>query len=136
VSPGETFVSILTDMFFRVPTLRLAEGHARGDGATFMYEFAWRTPVAELACACHALELPFVFDNLAQRGALELTGPNPPQALADEMHAAWIAFATHGDPGWQPFDLISRAVMSFNQPVSALLTDPRGDERALWDHTI
>lgn len=133
---GETLVSILTDMFFSVPTLRLAEGHARGGGATFMYEFAWRTPVAELGCACHALELPFVFDTLAKRGAHELTGPNSPQTLADGMHGAWVAFATHGDPGWRAFDSASRAVMSFNQPTSALLEDPRADERALWDRTI
>jgi carboxylesterase type B len=52
------------------------------------------------------------------------------------MHAAWVAFATHGDPGWRAFDSASRAVMSFDQPTSALLEDPRADERALWDRTI
>jgi para-nitrobenzyl esterase len=135
-SPGETLVAILTDMFFRVPTLRIAEGHARVGGATFTYEFAWRTPVQELGGACHALELPFVFDTLAERGAEELAGPNPPQALADGMHAAWVAFATRGDPGWRAFDPASRAVMSFNQPSSALLDDPRAAERALWEHAI
>jgi para-nitrobenzyl esterase len=135
-SPGETLVAILTDMFFRVPTLRIAEGHARVGGATFMYEFAWRTPVPELGGACHALELPFVFDTLAERGAQELAGPNPPQALADGMHAAWVAFATRSDPGWRAFDPATRALMSFNQPSSALLEDPRAAERALWEHAI
>jgi para-nitrobenzyl esterase len=101
-----------------------------------MYEVAWRTPLAELGGACHALELPFVFDTLAERGAQELTGPNPPRALADGMHAAWVAFATHGDPGWRAYDTASRAVMSLNQPTSALLEDPRADERALWEHAI
>jgi carboxylesterase type B len=52
------------------------------------------------------------------------------------MHAAWVAFATRGDPGWQAYDTASRAVMNFDQPTSELLKDPRAAERALWEHAI
>ena len=49
-----------------------------------------------------------------------------------EMHAAWIRFATTGDPGWQPFDA-RYPVMTFGgagpRPV---VLDPRGDERESW----
>ena len=50
--------------------------------------------------ACHSLEIPFVFDNLFAEGAEQALGPNPPAALADRMHAAWLAFARSGNPGW------------------------------------
>jgi para-nitrobenzyl esterase len=48
------------------------------------------------------------------------------------MHAAWIRFAATGDPGWQAFDA-SYPVMTFGRPEgSALVLDPRGDERTSW----
>ena len=43
-SAGELLTSILTDWFFRIPAIRLAEAHTKGSGATYMYEFAWRSP--------------------------------------------------------------------------------------------
>ena len=80
--------------------------------------------------ACHALELPFVFDTLGKDSS-PLQGDNPPQELADRMHAAWVAFATTGDPGWSQYDTTSRSVMTFDHPESRQLEDPHGDELAL-----
>jgi carboxylesterase type B len=48
------------------------------------------------------------------------------------MHAAWVAFATTGDPGWPQYDTASRAVMTFDQPASRVIENPRADEYALW----
>jgi carboxylesterase type B len=101
-----------------------------------MYEFAWRSPAfAGRLGACHALEIAFVFDTL-DKGADQivgpLLGPTPPQQLADTMHAAWIAFATNGDPGWAEYDLRRRATMRFDT-TSEVVDDPRSTERALWD---
>ncbi|MEV0688181.1 carboxylesterase family protein [Nocardia sp. NPDC050378] len=93
-TPGDIFCELLTDRIFTEPAVRLAE--VLGP-SSYLYEFAWATDVMNLG-ACHALELPFVFDTLA--GAHALTGENPPQRLADEMHRAWVGFATDGDPGW------------------------------------
>jgi para-nitrobenzyl esterase len=95
------------ELVFHGPARRLAEAHAgaAGRGRTYAYDFAWRSP----ACggrlgACHGLELPFVFDTLATAtGPDGLLGPradDPPQALADRMRDAWVAFARDGDPGW------------------------------------
>ncbi|WP_076480894.1 carboxylesterase/lipase family protein [Williamsia sterculiae] len=99
-TPGDVLCEILTEHAFGAPTTELVETvGGRGGDQAWQYEFAWPSPIADLR-ACHALELGFVFDTLGT--AAPLAGPNPPQTLADEMHAAWVRFATTGDPGWAP----------------------------------
>ena len=128
LSAGELLATLITDALFRVPANRLAEGHA---GRTWMYEFGWRSPIDGLG-ACHALELGFVFDNLGAPDTIELAGENPPQALADVMHKAWVDFATHGDPGWRPFDPDERPVKVFDGGRNPVVFDPRGEDRRRW----
>ena len=114
-SPGELLAAIQTDWWCRIPAIRLADAHAQPDGRgrrragrgrTFMYEFAWPSPVAGgMFGACHALEIPFVFDTLDEASGQmlgNLLGDAPPQALARAMHRAWVSFAATGDPGWPP----------------------------------
>jgi carboxylesterase type B len=132
-SAGELFVAIQNDWFYRIPAIRLAEAHAKSPSATYMYEFAWRSPqYSGRLGACHALEIAFVFDNLDDETFEPLLGTNPPQLVADAMHAAWVAFATHGDPGWPKYDLSRRATMRLDT-TSEVVDDPRSAERALWD---
>ncbi len=132
-SPGDLMEAIVTDWFFRIPAIRLAEARVTAPAPTYMYEFAWRSPQFEGRLgACHALEIGFVFDTLADPEGEPLVGPEPPQQLADTMHAAWVAFATRGDPGWPRYDLQRRATMRFDT-VSEILDDPRSAERALWE---
>src|SRR5690606_40255394 len=64
-------------------------------GRSWMYEFAWHSPHLGLGAA-HAMEIPFVFDTLNGPHAVDLTGTQPPQTLADTMHAAWVRFAQIG----------------------------------------
>lgn len=134
-SPGDLLAAVQTDWVCRIPGIRLAEAHAGGSGATYMYEFAWRSPLAGgIFGACHAAEIPFVFDTLdrgAEQVAGGLLGASPPQALADAMHRAWIAFATTGDPGWPRYDRDRRATMRFDV-TPTVVDDPRAAERALW----
>ena len=97
-----------------------------------MYEFAWRSPQFNGRLgACHALEIAFVFDTLGT-GTEPLLGTEPPQQLADTMHAAWVAFATNGDCGWPKYDLRRRATMRFDT-TSEVVDDPRPAERELWE---
>ena len=113
------------------PAISLAEAHAAGASTTYMYEFAWRSPQFDgLLGACHALEIPFVFDTLGL-GTDGLWGANPPQQLADAMHAAWVGFATDGRCHWPQYDLVRRATMRFDT-VSRVVDDPRAFERRLW----
>ncbi len=70
-SAGDLCGAIGTDWFYRIPAIRMAEGHVNNSGRTYMYEFAWRSPQfnGQLG-ACHGLELPFVFDTLDIGGTL------------------------------------------------------------------
>jgi para-nitrobenzyl esterase len=129
-TPGDLLAAVLTDEFFRLPGLAVAQARAAGPAATYVYEFAWPSPVSGLG-ACHSLEIPFVFDNLSAEDADLALGQAPPAELADRMHAAWIAFARDGDPGWRSFDG-TYPVMIFNSPGGGPATDPRGDERRIW----
>jgi carboxylesterase type B len=131
-SAGDLLAAIQTDWYWRIPAIRLADAHAKSTSATYMYEFAWRSPQFDgLLGACHALEIPFIFDVL-DNGTELLWGADPPQQLADAMHAAWVAFATNGDCGWPKYDLSRRATMRFDT-MSEVVDDPRSAERALWE---
>jgi para-nitrobenzyl esterase len=141
-SAGELIVDVVTDWFFRIPAIRVAEARAEAAAEaavvlevaaepSYLYEFHWRTPQWDGRLgASHGLEVPFVFDALADPTAAPLVGKEPPQSLADAMHGAWVAFVTTGDPGW-PAYADDRAVMIFGGPGQTVL-DPRGATREAW----
>jgi para-nitrobenzyl esterase len=132
-TPGDLLAAIATDWFYRIPAVRLAEAHAGRAGGTHLYEFAWQPATFEGRLgACHAAELPFVFDHLHDPAFVDLLGTGAPQQLADTMHAAWISFATSGDPGWPGYDTRQRTTMRFDT-VPEVLADPGARRRALWD---
>jgi para-nitrobenzyl esterase len=133
-TPGDLLGALITDWFFRIPALRLAEAREKNRGSTHMYEFAWRSPLFDGRFgAVHALEIGFVFDNLGREGAMGLAGNEPPQALADVIHRAWVAFATNGTPGWSPYDARERTVMRFDGAGGTVVADPAANERQLWE---
>ena len=129
--PGDLLAAVQTDWWVRIPAIRLADAHAAAAASTYMYEFAWSAPGLG---AVHALEIPFVFDSLGKDARLfgPLIGEDAPQQLADTMHAAWVSFATNGDPGWPKYELGRRATMRFDT-TSRVVDDPRSWERALWE---
>jgi len=126
-SPGDAMGQAVTDRTFRVPALRVAEARR---APTYHYEFAWRSPGLGGIGAVHCLDLPFVFDVLHDEHVAVVAGEDPPQGLADEMHAAWVAFVAEGSPGWEPFGE-GRETMVFDS-TSKLMTDRLGPVRSLW----
>jgi para-nitrobenzyl esterase len=66
---------------------------------TYSYLFDYQAPVS--GRAGHCLELPFSFDCLNDPHVALVFGPEPNQAVADDMHAAWVSFIKTGNPGWQ-----------------------------------
>ncbi|MEU4083068.1 carboxylesterase/lipase family protein [Streptomyces aureus] len=130
---------MITDHLLRVPLHRLAD--ARGGtpstasgtdvrAPAHVYEFAWPSNVPDLG-ACHALELGFVFDTAGVPDSAKLAGEGAPQELADAMHAAWVRFATHGDPGWAAWD-DTHPVRIFGDGDPHTAYGPRDPELALW----
>ena len=82
--------------------------------------------------------MPWAGDRLCLRQARRLglgtepiAGADPPQGVADAMHAAWTAFATCRDPGWDKYELGRRATMRVDA-TSHVVDDPQAWERLLW----
>jgi para-nitrobenzyl esterase len=135
-TPGELHARLVTDWFYRIPALRLAEAHDRHHpGSAYVYEFAWQPPTfGGLLGACHAAELPFVFGTLDTFTALlgeTLLGEGAPADLSAAMRAAWIAFAATGDPGWPAYEPGTRATMRYDTK-PGVVSDPLPAERELW----
>jgi len=61
-----------------------------------------------------------------------LLGSDPPQQLADTMHAARVAFATDGDSGRPAYDLSRRATIRVDT-TSQVVFEPRSAERTMWE---
>ncbi|MBI3786464.1 MAG: carboxylesterase/lipase family protein [Deltaproteobacteria bacterium] len=137
---SDLLLAIMTDRLFRIPAVRLAEAQAACGGTAYQYLFTWRSRAFEGRLgAAHALEIPFVFNNLHRAGAELFLGPGPsPQALADRMHEAWIAFIRNGDPScdaigdWPEYRPPQRSVMELGDQIGAAL-DPYGATRQLWE---
>jgi para-nitrobenzyl esterase len=107
--PGAVMTDAMTDLVFRWPARQYAAAHR---GRTHMYEFDWHSPACDGQLgAAHAMEMPFVFDTLGiATGPRGLVGENPPQDLADRIHALWVGFARDGSLPWPEFDADSRNV--------------------------
>jgi para-nitrobenzyl esterase len=127
-TPGEVLAAIMTDAYYRMPALWLAEAHP----GTYAYEFGWRSPACNGTLgACHVVELPFVFDNLDDASTATMLGSAPPQHLADLVHRTWVDFAKTGDPGWPAYSTDNRISRHF-ATASGTTTDPHPEERTSW----
>jgi para-nitrobenzyl esterase len=119
-----------SDLFFAITSTR------RVRQPVWLYELDWQTPVdGGKWKSPHSLDLAFVFDNVARSESMVGHGDGP-KALAEEMSAAWIAFARTGNPNtkaiptWPPFRVPERATMVFDVK-SHVVNDYRGDERQM-----
>jgi para-nitrobenzyl esterase len=139
MTPPELWTELATDGVFRMPAIRLLEAQLP-HAPVWSYFFSFSSPVfGGVLRSTHALEIPFVFDNLDRGGAEMLTGSGPErQAIADAMHRAWIAFARDADPNhagipeWPRYDLERRATMRFDTDC-VLLDDPGRDDRLAYE---
>ena len=132
-SPGDILAAVITDWFFRVPPIRVAEARETGGaGHTWMYRFDYPSPAANHGLgACHGVEVPFVFGNVGLAEA-SLIGDTPSQSVADQAHRVWVDFITRGDPGWAAYDTGRRTTGLLAESLT-VADDPAGDERARWD---
>jgi para-nitrobenzyl esterase len=147
-SPTERLILMVTDRTYRFDSITLAQRKvAQNRGAVYMYLFAWQTPALDgRLYAPHAIEIPFVFDNVAR---FPNVAPGRPEAaaLAERVSAAWIAFAGSGDPAhaglpsWPAYDARRRATMVLDWPTGVgvdggrecrVEDDPGAAARHLW----
>jgi len=133
-SAGDVLAAVITDWFFAIPAIRVAEARAAsGTTSTWVYRFDHPAPENNHRYgACHAAEIPFVFDALAHEDLYPLIGDNPSQAVADHTHKVWVDFITHGDPGWAAYDTTSRTTGLLSDHINAT-SDPAADERVSWN---
>ncbi len=136
-SPSHLITVMETLKGYWIATVLQAERKAvQGAAPVYVYLLAWETPVnGGRLRSHHALDLPLVFNNVET--SRSMVGPGPePQRVADQMSAAWIAFARSGNPNtdglpqWRPYDLKSRATMIFSLN-SQLQNDPYSEIRQI-----
>ena len=103
VTPLAVWNAIATEHLFRVPTLELADAHARRAGVgvgTYCYLFTWESPAfGGLLGSCHAIDLPFVFGTVHNPVVQTFAGGGERAfELSAAVRRAWIAFARSGSP--------------------------------------
>ena len=133
-SAGDILAAVITDWFFAIPAIRVAEARTGAANApTWMYRFDHPAPEDNHRFgASHAAEVPFVFNTISQQDLHPLIGDTPSQAVADQTHKAWVDFITHGNPGWPAYDTASRTTGLLSDRITAT-ADPAASERACWD---
>ena len=140
-APIDRGVAMVSDFTFVIPAVRLLEAqNSMGAPAAYRYRFDYAsTAFGGLLGSCHALELPFVFDNMDSAGARTFAGEADGQdELAGAMAQAWVNFARTGNPNddgeaqWAPYNDESLATMVFNNSGSAQAFNIDGAERAAW----
>jgi para-nitrobenzyl esterase len=129
-SPSHVVSMIQSAQMMWLGSIALAERKAaQKAGPVYMYLLTWETPVARGKLRSpHALEIPLVFDNVEAARNFVGRGEEP-QAMAEQMAEAWLAFARSGNPStpalpaWPAYDAASRATMVFDLH-SQVVNDP------------
>jgi para-nitrobenzyl esterase len=116
----------ITDRMFKTAVVRTAR--ARGTAPTWVYRYAFRSTQPGMVhdAAVHCIDVPFWFDCLDSVQIEPLTGPNPPQALADQTHAAAVGLIVGGDPGWPSWSAAPGTTRVFGGAAGAPAVDPDG----------
>ena len=110
-SPTEVFFAATTAGRSWRGAIIEAELRAQQGAPVYAYQLDYRSPLdGGRYGAMHTMDIPLVFDNIAQPGSLTGTDAKA-QKVADRMSDAFIAFARSGDPNhaglpqWRPYDL-------------------------------
>lgn len=137
-TPIQIWADVLTDRSMGADTVTIASRKVRqGRAPVYMYLVTWETPFLGGAVrAGHGEDVPLVFQNVEEARSMVGEGPKP-QMVADQMSAAFAAFARSGAPDhrgiphWAPYTVEKRETMIFDAP-PRLALDPQRKERELW----
>jgi para-nitrobenzyl esterase len=141
VSPYVLHLLIASDHPRGAYTRELARRKAAQRGApAYVYRFDWETPEGGGMLSPHAVEIPFVFRNIAVAGKL-ISQRQDAYALSDRIAATWAAFARNGDPNnpqmprWPAYTAERRDTMLFNND-SRVAQDPAPNARAAMERVL
>lgn len=137
--PMHLWTSILTDSMFTASSITLAERkYAQKSAPVYMYKIDWESPVlGGKLRSPHAVELPFVFDNVDVSAGLVGSGPSQDK-MAKLMRSTFAAFARTGNPSvkgapaWPAYDPMSRKTFIYDVP-PRVVADPNAKFRAYWE---
>jgi para-nitrobenzyl esterase len=134
-SANQLVTAMQTDQTFRWPAWSLANERSSNTSgsSTWMYAFDFATPsFGGVLGSCHALDIPFAFDNLHRPGVELFTGDGVErQEIADQFSSAIVAFAHDDDPGWPRYHTTDRTTQRIG-PQPDLVSDPESALRNLW----
>lgn len=109
----DRYLEFANQLDWRIGQELTAEYQSAFDDVYF-YLFSQTSPVEELG-SCHAIDLPFVFNNPSDD-----IEPKPPAKLIKQVQAAWTSFAATGNPNnaliptWTPYTAADRCTMEIN----------------------
>ncbi|HWX42997.1 MAG TPA: carboxylesterase family protein [Blastocatellia bacterium] len=143
-NPYDLSVNIGTDAS-AINSIRIAERRAAlGRAPTYLYVFAWETPVMGLR-APHTIEIPFVFNHIDI--SQSMVGPVSPQmrSLEAASAGAWAQLARTGSPNhkglaparipnWPAYTPDKRATMIFDTSCR-VESDPTSQIRQILEET-
>jgi para-nitrobenzyl esterase len=141
-SPWDLYILIATDHPRASYTRELARRKVVQAGApAYVYRFDWETPEGGGHMRSpHAVEIPFVFDNIKIAGQLISKMPEA-YTLADKISASWTAFARTGNPNtpklpqWPAYSITRRDTMLFNNQIR-VEQDPEQSARIAMERVL
>ena len=109
----------LTDLFFRIPALKIAQLHSKNNGNVYLYNWAYPSSIPYFG-ACHAVELAYIFNNLNE--GQYIGDKNNNYKLAEVSQDMWANFAKNGNPStkeykWEKYDSKNNYCMLFNKEI-------------------
>jgi para-nitrobenzyl esterase len=141
-SPWDLWILIATDHPRGTYARELAKRKAAQAAApVFVYRYDWETPEGGgLMRSPHAVEVPFVFNNIRIAGPLISKMPEA-YALAEKVSDSWVTFARTGNPNtsklptWPAYSGKSRDTMLFNNE-SRVAHDPDRETRLIMEQVL
>ena len=111
--------NFLSDLFFRVPALKIAQIHAKNKGNVYLYYWIYPSSIPNLG-ACHAVELSYIFNNLNYDGIIGNKNIN--YKLAETSQDMWANFEKNGNPStkeykWEKYECKNEFCMIFGKEV-------------------
>ncbi len=142
---GVRAMQLLSDIWYVMPTLLLAEHLSKFSNRVWVYDFSW-APDGSPCRSAHAFDLFFWFNKTNTAHGQKLVGTprskkaaRQMQELSMQMQASLLSFASVGDPDiglggsglWAAYNNIERPTAILDTKIATRL-DPRVKTRTWW----